>query len=84
MSISTDVHAETIRKIGETSGIVWGHLSTEGPMSLTKLVKETGEKRELVLQAIGWLARENKLYFFEQGRSKLVGLIDEATNHEHP
>lgn len=76
MSTSTDLHEETIQKIGECSGQVWGYLSTEGPTTITKLTKEVGEKKDLVLQAVGWLARENKLFFFEKGRNKLIGLID--------
>lgn len=77
MSISIEVHEDTIQKIGETSGSVWAYLSTEGPTTVNKLVKEIDAKRDLVLLAIGWLARENKLYFLEQGRSKLIGLIEE-------
>ncbi|MEW4564111.1 winged helix-turn-helix domain-containing protein [Bremerella sp. JC770] len=77
MSISTDLHEETLQKIGETSGQVWAYLSTEGPVTITKLTKEVGEKKDVVLQAVGWLARENKLFFFEKGRNKLIGLIDE-------
>lgn len=82
MSISTDLHEETMQKIGETSGQVWAYLATEGPVTLTKLTKEVGEKKDMVLLALGWLARENKVFFFEQGRNKLIGLIDQATNHE--
>lgn len=77
MSISTDVHEEMVQKIGDTSGQVWGHLATDGPMTLAKLIKLTGKKRDDILLALGWLARENKLYFFEQGRNKMIGLIED-------
>ncbi len=82
MSTSTDLHEETIQKIGECSGQVWGYLSTEGPATITRLTKEVGEKKDLVLQAVGWLARENKLYFFEKGRNKLIGLIENSPPHD--
>ncbi|MEW4452654.1 winged helix-turn-helix domain-containing protein [Bremerella sp. JC817] len=82
MSISTDLHDDTMQKIGETSGLVWSYLATEGPVTITKLTKEVGEKKDIVLQAVGWLARENKLFFFEQGRNKLIGLIDEHSSSE--
>ena len=51
------------------------HLRAKGPLSLTKLIKETEAPREMVLQAIGWLAREDKLVF-EEGRTKTIGLKD--------
>jgi len=77
MSISTEVHEITLQKIGETAGEIWSFLSRKGPVSVTRLVNETGEKREVILQAIGWLARENKIYFFQEKRTKLIGLIDD-------
>ncbi|MGW8256444.1 MAG: winged helix-turn-helix domain-containing protein [Thermoguttaceae bacterium] len=63
-----------IGQIGETAGIVWKVLSDKGPMTLTKLVKAVGEPRDNVMQAIGWLAREDKLVFEGKGRSCKVAL----------
>lgn len=80
MSISTDLHDDTMRKIGETSGQIWSYLSSSGPVTITKLTRELGEKKDTVLQAIGWLAREDKLFFFEKGRNKLIGLVEEESN----
>jgi hypothetical protein len=60
--------------IGETAGVVWKVLSENGPMNLTKLVKTVGEPRDIVMQAIGWLAREDKLVFEENGRKRIVSL----------
>ncbi len=62
-----------ITAIGETAGAVWKTLAAKGPLSLTKLIKETEAPRDMVLQAIGWLAREDKLVF-EDGRTKTIGL----------
>ncbi|MGC3966881.1 MAG: winged helix-turn-helix domain-containing protein [Pirellulales bacterium] len=62
--------------IGEAAGIVWRVLATKGPLSLTKLIKESESPRELVLQAVGWLAREDKLVFEEGARTKTIGLKD--------
>jgi hypothetical protein len=53
--------------------MVWKTLAAKGPLSIAKLTSETGLSRELVLQAIGWLAREDKLAF-EEGRTRKVGL----------
>ncbi|MEX0794688.1 MAG: winged helix-turn-helix domain-containing protein [Pirellulaceae bacterium] len=75
MSISTNGQAaDPITKIGATAGTVWHTLSEQGPMTVSKLVKEVGDPRDVVLQALGWLAREDKLLFEEKGRTRLVGL----------
>jgi hypothetical protein len=60
--------------IGATAGVVWKQLSEKGPMDLTKLVKAVGEPRDAVMQAIGWLAREDKLVFEENGRKRMISL----------
>jgi hypothetical protein len=59
--------------IGETAGVVWKTLAVQGPTSLTKLIKETGAPRDAVLQALGWLAREDKIEV-EDGRTKKFSL----------
>jgi hypothetical protein len=41
---------------------------------MAKLVKAVGEPRDTVMQAIGWLAREDKLQIEEEGRSRIVSL----------
>ena len=61
-------------EIGETAGVVWKQLSENGPMDLTKLIKEVGEPRDAVMRALGWLAREDKVNFEENGRKRVVSL----------
>ena len=61
-------------EIGATAGVVWKQLSENGPMDLAKLVKAVGEPRDAVMQAIGWLAREDKLSFEDNGRKRMIGL----------
>jgi hypothetical protein len=63
-----------IEQIGETAGIVWQVLDDEGSVPLTKLVKKVSAPRDQVMQAIGWLAREDKLLIEEEGRKKIVSL----------
>ena len=50
-----------ILKIGETAGKVWKFLEEEGEASLTQIKKGVKADPNLILQAIGWLAREGKL-----------------------
>lgn len=64
-------------QIGMTAGEVWHALSENGGMSLAKLVKTIGAPRDLVMQAVGWLARENKVQIVEQKRVKTISLISE-------
>ena len=66
----------SVDHIGETAGQAWKTLAANGPMSLAKLVKAVGEPRDTVMQAIGWLAREDKICIEEERRSKVVSLRD--------
>jgi len=63
-----------VAEIGDTAGEVWKMLVDNGPMSLTKLVKAIGRPRDMVMQAIGWLAREDKIWIEEEKRSRVVSL----------
>jgi DNA-binding transcriptional ArsR family regulator len=60
--------------IGETAGVVWQVLSKNGPMTIAKLVKAVDEPRDTVMQALGWLAREDKVCIEEEGRGRVVSL----------
>lgn len=62
-----------VTQIGEAAGAVWRVLADRGPLSLAKLVKEVGLPRDLVMQAVGWLAREDKLAI-DDSRSRMVSL----------
>ena len=61
-------------QIGEIAGAIWHTLQSEGAMSLTKLVKAIDAPRDVIMQGIGWLAREDKLEIEETSRGKLVSL----------
>lgn len=63
-----------VASIGEMAGVVWGILSQNGPMTMAKLVKAVGEPRDSVMQALGWLAREDKIDIVEESRSRVVSL----------
>ena len=72
--MATMSHPTGVDQIGETAGTVWRVLAEQGPLSLAKLVKETDLHRDLVMQAIGWLAREDKVTIEEEARAKVVYL----------
>ncbi len=57
-----------IPKIGETAGKVWRFLNENEEANLTQLRKGVKVESNLILQAIGWLAREDKLQIAKKGR----------------
>lgn len=63
-----------IEQIGKTAGAVWKALADNGPTSLTNLIKAVGEPRDTVMQAVGWLAREDKINIVEERRTRTVSL----------
>ena len=49
--------------IGENAGIVWRTLH-DSKMSWEELLKDTGLKPLELASAVGWLAREGKIYIY--------------------
>jgi hypothetical protein len=70
----TESVANEIANIGAVAGLVWNYLELNGPVTLTKLAKEIEAPRDLVMQGVGWLAREGKVRFDETPRSKVIAL----------
>ncbi len=57
-----------VHLIGETAGKVWRFLDKHGEANLTQIKKGIKGDANLILQAIGWLAREDKLLIEKKGR----------------
>lgn len=72
--MTTEPSASLVASIGVMAGVVWTTLSKNGPMTMAKLVKAIGEPRDSVMQALGWLAREEKIDIVEENRSRVVSL----------
>ena len=68
------VMTSCIDQIGDNAGLVWHCLSENGSMSIHKLTKEMDVPRDQVMQAIGWLAREDKVHIEETARGKMIQL----------
>lgn len=60
--------------IGDTAGIIWKYLDTNGPSSVNKVTTETGINRNDVQRAIGWLSKEDKLSIEMIGRAETLSL----------
>ncbi|QDU93358.1 winged helix-turn-helix domain-containing protein [Lignipirellula cremea] len=74
---TTETTTTLLQQIGEAAGNVWQVLQDEGPTSLSKLVKQVDFPRDVVVAAMGWLAREDKLQVDETSRGRLISLREE-------
>lgn len=66
----------TVDDIGLAAGRVWQFLSEHGPAALSRIAKGVEGGQSLALMAVGWLAREGKVEFLQEGRVQLVRLRD--------
>ena len=60
-------------KIGTNAGMVWNALLV-GNLDIKALKKATKLNDKDVYAALGWLAREDKIYFVETENELIVGL----------
>jgi hypothetical protein len=70
----TDEPNSCLEQIGQTAGLVWHALDKHGPQSITKLARSIDAPRDVVMQAVGWLAREEKIDIKETKRGRSVSL----------
>lgn len=74
--MAADLKPERIETIGSAAGLVWHYLSDNGAVTLSKLARDIDAPRDLVMQGVGWLAREEKIVFEKGPRAKRVKLAD--------
>jgi hypothetical protein len=63
-----------VEQIGETAGDVWRLLTDRGSLSMAQIVKQLDAPRDLVMMALGWLAREDKIAIDNESRGRTVSL----------
>ena len=61
-------------EIGHVAGEVWVVLSRDGGMTIASLKKSVAAPSDLVMAAVGWLAREGKVELSSQGRGAKISL----------
>ncbi len=61
-------------KIGEMAAKVWKILGEKEDVELSKLPQILKEKGEIVYQALGWLAREDKKNYHSKEKKTFVSL----------
>jgi hypothetical protein len=73
-STSQSQRTLSTEEIGHVAGDLWGYLDKGGAQTLAAIKKEVNAPNDLVLAAIGWLAREDKLSFSGNNRSLKISL----------
>jgi hypothetical protein len=63
-------------KVGETAGQIWDLLKKKGEVNMAELPRLLKEKSTVVYQAIGWLARENKIEYRTAATKTFVSLAE--------
>ena len=62
--------------VGINAGVIWHLLSENGAMSIREIGEHTNYKEVFIFLALGWLARENKILFFEKHEVLYVELMN--------
>ncbi len=63
-------------KIGETAGQIWKVLKKKGEVNIAQLPKLVNEKSVVVYQALGWLAREDKIEYQIKAAKTFISLAE--------
>ena len=63
-----------IDSIGTTAGDIWGYLAENGEVTLSKMKRDMKIKDASAEYAIGWLAREDKVWVEKRGAHTKVCL----------
>ena len=61
-------------QIGENAGRIWQLLEQRGEANIAQLSKLLKVKSAEVYQAVGWLAREDKIEYFERAGKTFIKL----------
>jgi hypothetical protein len=61
-------------EVGDAAGTIWRYLDEHGATTLSRLKQGAKLPEQMVLMAIGWLAREGKLRLVREGTTVKVDL----------
>lgn len=61
-------------RVGLTAGNIWNLLRNKAEINVTQLPKVVKEKPLVIHQALGWLAREDKISYREEGVKLFISL----------
>ena len=63
-------------KVIEAAGKTWRFLGQNGETDVTDLCRYVKEKESVIFQALGWLAREDKINYTIKNRKTFVSLVE--------
>lgn len=66
-------------RVGSAAGVIWRYLHAHGDATIRRLKKETKLSDQVLLMAIGWLAREDKLVLTRAGSTLKISLKAESS-----
>ena len=68
-----------LHEIGTSAGVIWKLLAEhQGRMTMREIANMTDFNEGFLLMGIGWLARENKVNFYEENKALFVQLNNYA------
>lgn len=73
-AVTAKIETKMEIKIGETAGKIWKLLQDRGRISIAQLPKLLEERDVVVYQGLGWLARESKIAYVNEGSRTFVEL----------
>ncbi|MDF1544187.1 MAG: winged helix-turn-helix domain-containing protein [bacterium] len=62
------------QEVGETAGKIFDVLTQNVEISVSRIPKAINEKTAVAYQALGWLAREDKITYTSKGKGTYVKL----------
>ena len=71
--------SEDVDAIGTVAGRIWNYLNDEGSVTMTRLARDLDAPRDTVMQGVGWLAREGKIKFSKNARSRQIQLNENGS-----
>jgi hypothetical protein len=63
-------------EIGNTAGKIWGILEEKGEVDISRVPQILKEKTLTAYQAMGWLAREDKIAYRTEGDRTFIYIAD--------
>ena len=62
-------------QIIESAGMIYNYLSEKGEVTLNKMSKDLDLEENFISMGLGWLSREDKLFYTRKPKSVTVKLI---------
>ena len=63
-------------KVIDIAGRAWRTLGERGESEIVELAKILREREDLVNQAVGWLAREDKIHYTNKRNKTVISLVE--------